>query len=172
MSANTDHEVQARRSDENFRHFNDVLETSGVRAAFAYLVGLTDYRFISLYRFKDQKSIAVLYYDREHPTEPATTETDADTTYCWFVRDQKQIFSTVNAASDPQLQDHPKREIIAAYCGLPIFDERGDVLGTLCHYDPCPRDPAQLDMHLLMQVISALKQGDHIPPYPATDSAA
>jgi hypothetical protein len=38
--------------------------------------------------------------------------------------------------------------------------------GRVRTYDLVPRDPAQLDLELLVQVASALQLGDHVPPYP------
>ena len=45
-----------------------------------------------------------------------------------------------------------ERQVLRAYCGVPIVSAAGRLLGTLCHYDAVPRDPAQLDVDLLAQV--------------------
>ena len=34
----------------------------------------------------------------------------------------------------------------------------GEILGTLCYYDQVPRDPAQLDLELMLRVASSLAQ--------------
>ena len=76
------------------------------------------------------------------------------------------MFTTANALTDTRLDRHPAREAVLAYCGVPVMDSSGNLLGTLCHYDVVPRDPSQLDMALLLQVAVALEQGHHVPPYP------
>ena len=37
----------ALKTDEAFARFSDTLDAAGLRAALAYLLGLTDYRFIA-----------------------------------------------------------------------------------------------------------------------------
>lgn len=158
--------IPTRSTAEAFKTFSSILTSSGPREALAYIVGLSDYRFIGIFRFKEGNATAALHYDRENPSRLTIEEVPAEATYCSFVRDSGSPFLTENAMEDPRLNDHVKRETMRAYCGLPMFDLNGILLGTLCHYDVVPRDPGQLDMELLLQVISALRQGNHVPPYP------
>ena len=46
----------------------------------------------------------------------------------------------------------------ATYCGVPILDCEGEILGTLCHFDDEPRDPDQIDLPLMLSVASALSR--------------
>jgi len=82
------------------------------------------------------------------------------------VRDSKGVFMTAHALLDPGTAGHPARETVPAYCGVPVMDAFGEILGTLCHYDLVPRDPEQVNIELIIQVASALAQGGHVPPYP------
>jgi hypothetical protein len=34
--------------------------------------------------------------------------------------------------------DHPKRENVQCYYGIPLFDAKGKILGTVCHFDGTP----------------------------------
>jgi GAF domain-containing protein len=61
---------------------------------------------------------------------------------------------------------------VRAYCGVPVMDAEGALLGTLCLYDVVPRDPAQIDLPLMIEAASALAYGDHVPPYPEDAPAA
>lgn len=150
----------------HFKQFARVLASSGARDALAYVLGLSDYRFIGIFRFKDGKANAAIHYDRENPSQLHATEVPDTATYCCFVRDSKGVFTTVNALVDPRLDEHPARAEVLAYCGVPVLDPEGHLLGTLCHYDVAPRDASQLDLELLVQVAATLQQGDHVPPYP------
>lgn len=151
-----------------FLRFSEILNATGARDALAYLVGLSDYRFIGIFRFQDGKANAAIHVDRENPTVLTATEVPDTATYCCYVRDGHGMFSTSNALADARLDQHPAREAVLAYCGVPVMDPSGHLLGTLCHYDVVPRDPSQLDMELLLQVAVALEQGAHVPPYPVS----
>lgn len=153
-------------TDRAFAQFTRVLNTAGAREALAYIVGLSDYRFIGIFRFQNGKADAAIHYDRQDPACLRATEVPDTATYCCYVRNSRGIFVTADAQNDDRLRDHPARDVVLAYCGVPILDPEGALLGTLCHYDLVPRDPDQLDLELLVQVASALQQGDHVPPYP------
>ncbi|MDQ2779700.1 MAG: GAF domain-containing protein, partial [Pseudomonadota bacterium] len=138
----------------------------GLRPALAGLLQRTDYRFIAIYCFKDGKANAALHYDRENPEILTADEVPASATYCCYVRDARGVFTTANAMQDERLKDHVAREVVQAYCGLPLMTPEGEILGTLCHYDLVPRDPKQIDLMLMLQVASTLAQGGWVPPYP------
>ena len=149
-----------------FAEFERILHADGARTALAYLVGLTRYRFIGIFRFSDGKANAAIHYDRENPEIIRIDEVPESATYCCYVRDSRGTFTTVDALADARLADHIARATVRAYCGVPVMDSEGVLLGTLCHYDLVPRDPDALDLPLLLQAASALALGGHVPPYP------
>lgn len=153
-------------TDEAFTAFERTLKRSGARAALAYLVGLTSYRFIGLFRFSGGMANAAIHVDRENPEVTRIDAVPETATYCCFVRDHKGSFTTVDALHDPRLAEHVARSAVRAYCGVPVMDAEGVLLGTLCHYDVVPRNADELDMPLLLQAASALARGHHVPPYP------
>jgi len=109
---------------------------------------------------------AAIHYDRENPTVLHAQAVPDTATYCCYVRDSKGVFMTAHALLDPRTAGHPVRETVPAYCGVPVMDAGGEVLGTLCHYDLVPQDPEQVNIELIIQVASALAQGGQIPPFP------
>lgn len=149
-----------------FEQFSAVLSERGLRPALAYLLGLTDYRFIAIFRFEDGKANASVFYDRENPEILDAEEVPASATYCCFARDARGVFATANSMEDGRLTHHVAREVVQSYCGVPVMTADGEILGTLCHYDSVPRDPDQIDLALLLQVASSLAYGNHVPPYP------
>lgn len=155
----------------SFDTFSRTLQASGVRAALAYLLGLTDYRFISIFQFENGQANAAVYFDRENPQLLGVDEVPDTATYCCYVRDSGGAFMTANAMQDPRLEHHPARASVSAYCGVPVMDPEGVLIGTLCHYDVVPRDLQQIDMELMVQVASALAYGGHVPPYPRAAAA-
>lgn len=154
-----------KRTDETFTEFSATLASAGVREALASLLMLTDYRFIGIFRFQNGRAAAAVHYDREHPEVMHADEVPDTATYCCFVRDSRGVFMTANALLDARTEGHPAREAVLAYCGVPIMDPEGVILGTLCHYDVVPRDVGQIDLSLMVQVAALLAQG-HVPPYP------
>jgi GAF domain-containing protein len=158
-----------------FERFSRVLGKAGVRAALADLLSLTDYRFIGIFRFRDGKATAAVHVDRAHPDVLRCAEVPESATYCCYVKDARGAFVKSNALQDPRLTEHPARDAVPAYCGVPVMDPEGVLLGTLCLYDVVPREPEHVDLALLMEVASALAYGGHVPSYPAAavaDTAA
>ncbi len=152
-------------SDEAFDNFSLALQQRGVRDALKVLVELTDYRFISIFRFSDGKAKSVVHVDRHDLSQMQTDEVADTATYCCYVRDTGGNFTTADALIDPRTADHPAREVVRAYCGIPVMTPEGELLGTLCHYDTEPRLAGQIDLELMLRVSSALAYGNHIPAY-------
>lgn len=169
MTRPTDTEPPAKLSTADaFAAFEAALQGSGPRAALAYLVGLTSYRFIGIFRFSEGMANAAIHVDRENPEVTRIDAVPESATYCCFVRDGRGVFTTVDALQDPRLADHVARAAVRAYCGVPVMDAEGQLLGTLCHYDVVPRNADELDMPLLLQAASTLARGHHVPPFPHT----
>ena len=156
----------APTTDEAFARFSDTLDAAGLRAALAYLLGLTDYRFIAIFRFEEGMANAAVFYDRENPDVLAVDEVSDRATYCCYVRETRGVFKTADAMQDPRLEGHVSRDVVQSYCGVPVMTSEGQVLGTLCHYDLVPRDLEQVDLGLMLQVGSRLVQSNLVPPYP------
>lgn len=153
-------------TDDAFDQFSAALASSGIRAALAYLLSLTDFRYIGIFRFEGDRANAAVFYDRDNPTVEHINEVPAEATYCCYVRDSGGAFTTANALQDARLMGHAAQATVLSYCGVPVMDSAGTLIGTLCHYDLVPRDPAQIDMALMLRVASELAYGQHIPPYP------
>jgi GAF domain-containing protein len=145
-----------------FAQFSETLQARGMREALAYLLSLTDYRFIGLFRFDHGLNHATAHYDRQNPDAlDADGTPDADS-YGEYVRDCKRRFVTADAMGDERLRNHPARQSVLAYCGVPVADADGVVLGCLCHYDVVPRDPGQIDMALMEDVAGVLAREENL----------
>lgn len=158
-------------SNEAFARFAVTLKSDGLREALATLLRRTDYRFIGIWRFQDGKANAAAHFDRENPDVLTAAEVPDTATYCCYVRESGQPFKTPNALVDERVAAHPARESVLTYCGVPIMDSYGTILGTLCHYDLVPRDVEQVDLELMLAVASYLALGGHVPPYPGRGAA-
>ena len=96
--------------------FLRVLREINLRSALAYLLSHTNYRYIAVFRFRDELVESVAYYDRDHPDVEQVDTAIISATYCCYVRDTKGVFTTANAMLDDRTLGHPKRECLAAYC--------------------------------------------------------
>lgn len=135
-----------------FRVFRKLLDAHGLRYALYSLLRLTDYRFISVFRLHDGMISSVAHVDREDLSVQETALSPETASYCCYVRTEEGPFTIVDALLDPRVEGHGKQQALRAYCGVPVTSGDGRLLGTLCHYDVVPRDPAQLDAALLAQV--------------------
>lgn len=154
------------QAKQDFARFAVTLGSDGLRPALATLLKRTDYRFIGIWRFEGGKANAAVHYDRLQPDVLTAEEVPDTATYCCFVRESKAPFMTPNAMIDARLAQHPARLQVLSYCGVPLMDSSGNLLGTLCHYDLVPRDPEQVNIELMLNVASYLTLGGHVPPYP------
>ena len=128
-----------RSSDTEFARFMQTLHNAGLRAALGYLLSLTDYRFIGIFRFENGMVNAAVHVDRDNPQVLTIEAIPELASYCCFVRDSGGVFTTAAALADARLEGHPKRATVQAYCGVPVMDLEGGLIGTLCHYDQVDR---------------------------------
>ena len=98
-----------------FRVFANLLQGDGVRAALYSLLRLTDYRFISIFRFKDGKATSAVHVDREDLSVLQAAEVPETATYCCYVRDGNGAFVTADALLDSRTASHAAREAVRSY---------------------------------------------------------
>jgi GAF domain-containing protein len=148
--------------------FAKVLASDGLRSALYALLRRCDYRFIGIFRFKDGKATSVVHVDRENLSVLRADEVPDTATYCSFVRADLTPFVTQDARVDPRTQEHSARDVVQAYCGLPVMADDSKFIGTLCLYDVVPRNPDQLDLDLLSQACEAIGKSGLVPDYPSS----
>ncbi len=142
--------------------FERILDAEGPRAALIYLNSLTDYRYSGVFRFENEV-LGVYYYDRDQPEQTTLAAIPISATYCCYVRRSSGLFTTADALLDARLEDHPARQDVRAYCGVPVFGPGDLFLGTLCHFDAVPRDPARLDLVLMQRAAKRLGRDGRLP---------
>ncbi len=158
--------------DAIYAQVQATVQRSGVRAALVHLLMETDYRYIGIFRFEGGMATAAVHYDRENPDQLRIAEVPQNTTYCYFIKESHGVFTTPNALADERLVLHPARTTVQSYCGVPILDREGMLLGSLCCYDVVPRSVEQVDMGLMMRVANMLAEGHHVPAYPKAAGTA
>jgi GAF domain-containing protein len=118
----------------------EALHTGGLMGALGCLNARIRYRFTGLYRADPPLLHNVVLFDRENPRlEGGGTISQLDDTYCAITCTTGSSFHTADAARDPRLVRHAKRDTILCYAGVPIRLANGQVWGSLCHFDLRPR---------------------------------
>lgn len=134
---------------ELFVQLKAALTERGVRGAVAYLNSLTTHRFTSLYRFNRGALQNITFYDRKNPEVESCEEIPVEASYCVYVRDHGENFSVEDSESDERVREHPKRQAVRSYCGVPLLDGRDQLIGSICHFDLEPGRTTEQDVALL-----------------------
>ncbi len=133
-----------------------LLHAGRVRAALEYLSLLSPYRFAAMYRISDDTLHNLVLVDRDHPGAGLAPAVPANLSYCSIVQATGHSFLLQDGADDPRVADHPSRNAVRAYCGVPLLDAGGHAIGSICLFDyaPVAEDPWMLE--LLQAVSTAL----------------
>jgi GAF domain-containing protein len=122
------------------REVEALLRMGGARAALAWLNGRVRFRFTGLYHAAPPLLRNVHLVDRENPTLNVSGEVcPLDETYCAITCAREASFSTTDARLDSRLLEHPARNAVISYAGVPLRLAGGRAWGTLCHFDLRPR---------------------------------
>jgi len=126
-----------------------ILAAEGIRAAVIYLNSLSAFRFTSLYRFEGEVARDIFFFDRESPGMEDAPDVLLMATYCVFLRETRDDLTIHDSLCDERVRDHPKREKVRSYCGVPLVNGDGKVFGSVCHFDFKPVLIADADVELL-----------------------
>lgn len=130
-------------------HLRNLLTRHGLRPAIVFLNGLTAFRYTAVFRFDDEISKTVCFFDREDLKADVLPEMPIVTSYCVYVRDLRSAFSLPDSMTEVLVAAHPMRDRIHAYCGAPLLDAEGDVVGSICHFNVTALPLAESDAQLL-----------------------
>lgn len=73
-----------------------------------------------------------------------------EASYCIYIKRTAAAFAVSDSTTDEKVEfSHPKKESIRSYCGIPLVDGYGNVVGSACHYDTEPKAIASSDVELL-----------------------
>jgi GAF domain-containing protein len=58
------------------------------------------------------------------------------------------------------VENHPKQETIQTYCGVPLINREGEMIGSACHFDFNPGRITDTDVELL-EYLAILLQSEY-----------
>lgn len=115
--------------------FATVLEAKGAVAALQYLNQGVPHRYSAIYRFAGPLLRNVHLHDKLGEVRPEyLVAVPFEQSFCQFVL-RDRAFQTDDSGADPRLVGHPYRGVVVSYHSVPVVTERGDLWGTLCHFD-------------------------------------
>jgi hypothetical protein len=132
-----------------FASFLETLNTRGVEAALAFLNAKVAHRYTAAYRVDGGMLRNVALHDKEGEVRPEfLAVVPFESSFCQFVlRDGS--FRTDNSGTDARLDGHPYQGVMVCYHGVPLVDDAGELLGTLCHFDVVEHGLPEADFELL-----------------------
>ncbi|MGB7332432.1 MAG: GAF domain-containing protein [Terriglobales bacterium] len=118
--------------------FETTLKADGLRAAMRWLNDRVPYRFTAIFVFNGDLLHNICLIDKENPSTTNCSDQPITESYCMYIHRSGERFSVEEASLDQHLVGHPKRQSVQCYYGIPLFDSKGKILGTVCHFDSMP----------------------------------
>lgn len=143
------------------------LRVEGVRPALELLNRASAHRFTALFRFEGETLRNLHLIDRDDPSVQRCPDMPVLESYCVYVRDTAGRFLVERSLEDARVEGHPKQRSVQSYCGLPLFDGRGELFGTICHFDfepiPFTEDEVIVLDEIAAELVAAVEAGDWSP---------
>ena len=132
------------------------LAQGGVRRGLQFLNDPVDHRYTGVYRLASGMLKNVELFDKEGEVTPEfLMEVPLEDSFCQFVL-RDGLFKTHNSGEDNRLDGHKYKGVLLSYTGVPIVDNRGELYGTLCHFDALQRQLSDEDFDVLRQAAKVL----------------
>lgn len=122
----------------------------GVNAALEELNCRIPHRYTAVYWLPDpDRLVNVAVVDKLRQPYPRNLHSvPYNQSFCQFAIREGE-FRTFNSARDARLDGHTYQGVLNSYHAVPLVSSNGEILGTLCHFDPVALDLADEDFELL-----------------------
>jgi GAF domain-containing protein len=136
------------------------LEADGP-AALDFLNLRVPHRFSAVYELAGDHLRNLFLYDKQGEVVPEFLKlVPFEHSFCQFVL-RDGMFLTDNSATDRRLEGHPYQGVMQSYHGVPLMDNRGELFGTLCHFDVASHGLSNEEFELLN--LAARELPRHLP---------
>lgn len=115
------------------------LQREGLAGGLRFLNARVPHRYTAAYRVQQDTLVNLDLVDKAGELRPEfLASVPFGDSFCQFVlRDGG--FRTECTAQDGRLDGHRYQGVLGAYHGVPLVDDRGELFGTLCHFDTAER---------------------------------
>ena len=113
------------------------LEADGLAGAARELNQRVPHRYTGIF-LKDGPSLRnVALFDKQTPSPVLWPPFPMGNSFCSMIIGSGDPLAIASADADARegVRNHPAARIVQAYCGVPLINPEGEVLGTLCHFD-------------------------------------
>ena len=118
--------------------FKIALKADGLWAAMRWINDRVPYRFTAIFAFDGDMLRNICLIDKENQNITNCSDQPITESYCMYIRRSRERFSVEEASLDRRVAGHPKRQNVQCYYGIPLFGSKGEMLGTVCHFDSMP----------------------------------
>ena len=138
----------------------------GTLAGLRYLNARTPHRFTGIFKYEGETLVNLLLVDREHAHAAPWANFSVSDSFCSVIRETGQPFILGNASVDARVANHPARDKIISYCGVPLLAVSGELFASLCHFDYKPILFSALDIDFVMHAAPLLLESllDELTP--------
>src|ERR1700694_5916980 len=118
--------------------FKIALKADGLWAAMRWLNDRVPYRFTAIFAFYGDMLRNICLIDKQNQKITKCSDQPITESYCMYIHRSSERFVVEEALLDGRVAVHPKRRSVQCYYGIPLFDSKGKMLGTVCHFDSMP----------------------------------
>jgi len=136
--------------------FAEVLKRDGVVAGLGFLNRRVEHRCTAIYRLEQLTVRNLFLYDRQGALLPeALGVVPLGDSFCQHaLRDG--AFLADDTREDTRVDGSPFKGVVIAYHGIPLLDNKGQLYGSLCHFDFVPHSLADEEFEILQQAARVL----------------
>lgn len=136
--------------------FERVLAQDGILAGLHFLNRRVAHRYSAIYRLQHLTARNLYFYDRQGELLPAAFgAVPLGDGFCQHAL-REGSFRTDDTRTDSRVNGSPFKGVVIAYHGLPLSDKRGQLFGSLCHFDCVPRSLPDEEFELLKEAARVL----------------
>lgn len=137
-----------------------VLQSKGP-PALDFLNARVPHRYTGVYRLAEGFLHNLYLHDKLGQVTPEFLQVvPFEDSFCQFVL-REGVFLVEDSGGDRRLDGHKYQGVMVAYHGVPLLDDRGELFGTLCHFDVKSHGLASNELEFLLQAARELPR--HLP---------
>jgi GAF domain-containing protein len=130
--------AKAHLMSEIAKRFETILRIEGIFTAMRWLNVRVPYRYSAVFSFDRDILHNICLVDKNDRNISKCPDQSITDSYCIYVRRMEERFNLEESLTDKRVEGHAKRQSVQCYYGIPLYGEKGQMLGTVCHFDGSP----------------------------------
>lgn len=136
--------------------FVRVCESEGLAGGLRELNARVPHRYTGVYRFEGELMRNLELVDKSGEVRPEhLAVVPFRDSFCQYVlRDGE--FRTCDSGRDRRLDGHVYQGVLLSYHGVPVLDDKGELYGSLCHFDSEDKELNDTEFAMMQRVARVL----------------